>query len=189
MPSRAICRHTSRPSSTPRQSAVAVRAVRQVRKGRVKRHSSARHGLALSRCARRIGAQHATRRFRRQIAIRAQCAKTSKKTRAVADMQEQSQPPIPRGHCQSRHDKFPHARIAHSGPPITASAPREKNGAASSFQSPCKSVRNPFPNPARARRHRGKTGQTFGTTPHISAFPGKAQTFMPSIRKSRHLGF
>ena len=77
-----------------------------------------------------------------------------KKTCAVADMQEQSQPPIPRGHCQSRHDKFPHARIAHSGPPITASAPREKNGAASSFQSPCKSVRNPFPNPARARRHR-----------------------------------
>ena len=140
----------------------------------MKRHSSARHGLALSRCARRIGAQHAARRFRRQIAIRAQCAKTSKKTRAGADMQEQSQPPIPRGHCQSRHDKFPHARIAHSGPPITASAPREKNGAASSFQSPCKSVRKPFPNPARARRHRRENRPNVWNNASYIGFPAES---------------
>lgn len=89
-------------------------------------------------------------------------------------MQEQSQPPIPRGHCQSRHDKFPHARIAHSGPPITASAPREKNGAASSFQSPCKSVRNPFFNPARARRHRRENRPNVWNNASYIGFSGES---------------
>ena len=112
-----------------------------------------------------------------------------KKTRAVADMQEQSQPPIPRGHCQSRHDKFPHARIAHSGPPITASAPREKMALQVLFKAPASPSGTLFSIRRAPADIAGKTGQTFGTTPHIPAFPRKAQTFMPSIRKSRHLGF